>query len=170
MSYNSPNGVVNLGYYDWEHPPIEFFPDFYPINYKTSGLIAQTTYTNGSSFNQVFGLTTNQEMQFFYYLYVTTLPPSTNTGVNNIIKSAFDFKIYPNPMAGHGTLSYTLDAVAMVNASITDITGKQVATLKGEKEQAGNYNVDITKTLPAGMYFAKVTVNGENYTKKFVVE
>ena len=170
MSYNNPNGVVNLGYYDWEHPPVEYFPNFYPVNYKTSGLIAQTTYTNDSSFNQVFGLTTNQEMQFFYYLYVTTLPTATSTGVSSLTKTGFDFRIYPNPMAGHGTLSYTLDAPAIVNSSITDITGKQIAVLKDEKEQAGNYDIEITRSLPAGMYFARVNVNGENYTKKFVVE
>jgi len=179
MSYGSSTGVTNLGYYDWEHPPIEFFPNLLAINYKSSGLIAETTYTNDSSFAQYFGFTTNQEMQFFYYLYTTSIPagltPDTpgapiSTGVANIAKAGFDFNVYPNPMEGRGTVAYTLSAPASVNASITDITGKEVAVIKDENEQSGNYNVDITKSLPAGMYFATLTVNGETHTKKFVVE
>jgi hypothetical protein len=172
LSYNSPQGVTNLGYYNWEHPPLEYFPNLLPINYKTSGLIAETTYQNDSSFDQTFGFTTAQEMQLFYYLYVTTVPPGLNVGVNNIPNSSFDFKVYPNPMAGRGAISYTLAESAQVNATVTDITGNVISVLKDEKEQSGNYSMDITngKTLSAGMYFAKLTVNGQQYTKKFVVE
>ena len=174
LTYNSNTGVVNQGYYDWEHPPLEYFPDLIGVNYKTGGLIAETAYKNDSSFYQTFGFTTNQEMQLFYYLYVTTIPAGYNPpalGVNNITaRSAFNFNVFPNPMAGKGTLSYSLAGPAMVNATITDITGKEIAVLKEENEQAGNYSVDITKTLPAGMYFAKLSVDGQSFTKKFVVE
>lgn len=169
MSYNSPGGVVNLGVYDWEHPPLEYFPNFLPIDFTNSGLIAETTYKNDSSFYQTFGFTTAQEMQLFYYLYTSQLP---TTGINNVNQNNFDFKIFPNPMAGKGTISYTLSAPATVNASILDITGKVIAELKNEKEQAGNYNLDLGagNGLSAGLYFARISVNGELHTKKFVIE
>ena len=172
MSYNSPTGVVNLGYYDWEHPPIEFFPNLYPVNYKTGGLIAETTYKNDSSFAQHFGFTTAQEMQFFYYLYVTTIPPGITLGVNDPAKAGFDFNVFPSPMTSKGSISYVLSAPATVSASISDITGKEIAVLKNEKEQMGSYSIDIpnVKTMSAGMYFATITVNGEAHTKKFVIE
>ena len=174
LTYGNPNGVVNQGYYDWEHPPLEYFPNLVGVNYKKGGLICETVYKNDSSFYQTFGFTTDQEMQLFYYLYVTTVPSGYNPpvlGVNNIAeRSAFNFNVYPNPMAGKGTLAYTLVSPAMVNATITDITGKEIAVLKEENEQAGNYSVDIAKNLPSGMYFAKLSVNGESFTKKFVVE
>jgi hypothetical protein len=170
MSYNSPSGVVDLGYYNWEHPPIEFFPTLYPINFQTSGLIAETVYQNDSSFYQTFGFTTAQEMQLFYYLYTSQIPMGLS-GINSI-QGGFDFNVYPNPIAGTGTIFYTLAASATVNASVLDITGKEIAKLKDDKEQAGNYSIDITqgKSLSAGMYFARLTVGGETYTKKFVVE
>ncbi len=170
IDYNNPGGPVNLGYYDWEHPSVEFFPSLLPINFTTSGLIAETVYKNDSSFYQRFGFTSADEMQLFYYLYTSQLPGTA--GINNISSSGFDLKIYPNPMAGKGTISYTLNAPAVVNATIVDITGKEVAALKDEKEQAGNYNIDMgdKRTLSAGMYFARVSVDGETYTKKFVVE
>jgi hypothetical protein len=75
-------------------------------------------------------------------------------------------------MAGRGTLAYMLTTSATVHASIIDITGQEVAVLKDEKEQAGNYNIDLggEVALSAGIYFARVSVNGETYTKKFVVK
>ena len=170
MSYGSPSGVVDLGYYNWEHPPIEIFPTLFPINFQTSGLIAETVYKNDSSFYQTFGFTSNQEMQLFYYLYTSQIP-SDLLGINDL-SSGFDFSVYPNPMIGTGTISYTLATPATVSARVLDVTGKEVARLRDDKEQAGNYNIDIAqgKALSAGMYFAKLTVNGETYTKKFVVE
>jgi len=159
------------GYYDWEHPPVEYFTPQYPMNMKTNGVICQTTWDNDSSNIITFGFTSANEMQLFYYMYTTTLPAST--GVANVSKPDFDFMVYPNPMTNEmGTISYNLSSPAMVNAAILDITGKEVATLKDEKEQAGNYNVNLAQqqALSAGMYFAKVTVDGVSYTKKFVVE
>jgi hypothetical protein len=170
--YNNQGGVVDLGYYDWEHPSIEYFPNLKPIDFHSSGLIAETFYKNDSSFYQRFGFTTAQEMQLFYYLYTSTTPVGWVNGVKNINSSSFDFNIYPNPMAGHGTMSYTLDAQATVHASITDITGKEIATLKNDEEQAGTYNIDLSEkqALSAGMYFARITVNETSYNKKFIVE
>lgn len=171
IDYNNQGGAINLGYYDWEHPSVEIFPNLKPINMKTSGLIAQTYYKNDSSFYQRFGFTTADEMQLFYYLYTTEVPAHP-AGINNLSKTDFDFTIYPNPMGSKGTINYTLNAAATVHASITDITGKEIATLKDDKEQAGKYSIDLgeKQTLSAGMYFARVTVNGDTYTKKFVVE
>jgi hypothetical protein len=168
--YNNPGGTLDLGYYDWEHPSVEFFSPQMPVDYHSSGLIAETVYKNDSSFYQRFGFTSADEMQLFYYLYTSQLPGSA--GIDGINKAAFDFTVYPNPMAGKGTLAYTLTTSSTVNASITDITGKEIAVLKDEKEQAGKYSIDLgTKTgLSSGMYFARVSVNGETYTKKFVVE
>jgi hypothetical protein len=105
-------------------------------------------------------------------MYTAALPAAPN-GIQNISKPAFNFAVYPNPMGSDmGTLAYTLTDAAMVNASILDITGKEIASLKNEKQQAGSYNVSLSQqvALSAGMYFARVTVNGETYTKKFVIE
>jgi hypothetical protein len=167
-TYDYANGI-DLGVYDWEHPSVEYFSPQYPMNMGTNGVICQTTWDNTSSSLIHFGFTTNDEMQLFYYMYTTTLPEGAN-GVNTITKSAFDFRVYPNPMSDMGTISYTISGPSTVNASIVDITGKQIAMLKDENEQAGDYNVTIGKTLSSGMYFAKVNVNGTTYTKKFVVE
>ena len=169
--YNNQGGIIDLGYYDWEHPSIEYFPNLKPIDFHNSGLIAETMYKNDSSFYQRFGFTTADEMQLFYYLYTSTTPAGWVNGIDNVSESKFDFVVYPNPMGDKGTISYTLKEPSTIRASITDITGKEIATLKDDKEKAGTYNMDLgKKALSAGMYFAHVTVNGDTYTKKFVVQ
>lgn len=170
IDYANASGPVETGFYDWEHPSIEYFSPQYKMNMATGGLICQTTWNNTSGNLIHFGFTTSDEMQLFYYMY--TSQPPVSTGISAVTSSAFDFTIYPNPMTNMGTISYTLSSPATVNASILDITGKEVATLKDEKESAGDYNVNIgqNKSLASGMYFAKVTVNGETYTRKFVVQ
>jgi hypothetical protein len=162
------NGV-DAGYYNWEHPPVEYFTPQYEMNMQTNGVICETIWNNTSSSIIHFGFTSQDEMQLFYYMYTTIPAP---TGIQNIAKPTFDFVVYPNPMNETGTLAYTLTDPSTVTASVIDITGKEVASLKDEKEQAGSYKMNLGqgKSLSAGMYFAKMTVNGTAYTKKFVVE
>ena len=168
-TYDYANGV-DLGVYDWEHPSVEYFSPLKPMNMLTNGVICQTTWNNTTGSLIHFGFTTNDEMQLFYYMYTSQDPNAT--GINDVAKPAFDFVVYPNPMSNQGTIAYTLTQASTVNATIVDITGKEIAKLKDEKEQAGTYNLAVgqQKPLSSGMYFAKVTVNGETYTKKFVVE
>jgi hypothetical protein len=169
-TWDYANGV-DAGYYNWEHPPVEYFTPQYAMNMQTNGVTCETVWNNTSSSIIHFGFTSSDEMQLYYYMYTSTLPATS--GVQNITKPAFDFVVYPNPMTDIGTLAYTLTDPATVNATVVDIAGKEVASLKDEKEQAGSYNINLGSqgnALSAGMYFAKVTVNGISYTKKFVVE
>ena len=167
-TYDYAHGT-DLGYYSWEHPPVEYFTPQYAMDMHTNGVICETVWNNTSSSLIHFGFTSSDEMQLFYYMYTTVPAPS---GIQNITKPSFDFVVYPNPISDAGTLAYTLTDPSTVTASVIDITGKEVASLKDEKEQAGSYKVSLgqSKSLSAGMYFAKVTVNGTSYTKKFVVE
>ncbi len=167
-TYDYANGI-DLGVYDWEHPTVEYFSPQYDMNMLTNGVICQTVWNNTSSSIIHFGFTTSDEMQLFYYMYTLQQP---STGINEVTKPAFDFVVYPNPMNNTGTIAYTLDNASTVSASVVDITGKEVATLKNEKEPAGTYKINIgqDKALSSGMYFARVSVNGETFTKKFVVE
>ena len=157
-------------YYDWEHPGIRFFNPQRPMNMLTNGLIVQTTWHNTSGNYVTFGFQTSSEMQLFYYMYTNTLP--NTTGVNEIADNGFDFMVYPNPMSDAGIIAYKLDNAATVKASVIDIAGKEIAVLKEEKQMAGSYTVDMGKQidLAKGIYFARVSVNGANYTKKFVIQ
>ncbi|HWB63751.1 MAG TPA: T9SS type A sorting domain-containing protein, partial [Chitinophagales bacterium] len=116
-----------------------------------------------------FGFTTNDEMQLFYYMYTKRLPASTAT--NDVAASGFDFSVVPNPMSGNGKLVYTLSQNVKVSASIIDVTGKVVAELGQEDQVMGAHTIQISDqyNLPAGIYIARLIVDGTPYTRKFIV-
>lgn len=161
-------------YYDWEHPAIRYWDNFKPIRFgrqngNKSGIVARTTWDVQQTF-VTFGFTTEDEMQLYYYMYTTQLPGSIN-GVNTINNDVIDFKVYPNPMNNNGSIVYTLSENANIAAHITDVTGKEVATLRTENQESGTHSISIgeNQSLSKGIYFAHLTVNGKTATRKFIV-
>lgn len=164
----------DLGYYAWDHPSIRYWQDFLPVNFgkhngHNSGIVARTTWNVTQPF-VTFGFTTNDEMQLFYYMY-TSQNPNEATGVKETGANNFKFSVMPNPMNNSGNLVYTLDKAAKVKASVVDVTGKEVATLSEENQDSGTHRISITdnQKLANGIYFARLTVNGNSYTQKFIV-
>ena len=162
------------GYYDWEHPSTEYFANFMPVkfgkhNNKKAGLVARTTW-NVQQPIVTFGFTTNDEMQLFYYYYTSQLPDGLNA-INDQNSAKIYMSVVPNPMNGNGKIVYTLEKGATVEASVVDITGKTVATLNREKQDEGMQEITIgnNEQLSAGIYFARLVIDGSIYTRKFVV-
>jgi hypothetical protein len=168
-TYNYDQGFDN-GVYDWEHPTIRFFQPQLPIDMK-KGIICETTWNNTSNQLVHFSFQTSGEMQLYYYMYTLVDPNNPTAGVEAINQDQFQFNVYPNPMSDVGTISYQLSQAANVVASITDIAGKEVATLKDEKQVAGVYAISIAdnQSLAKGIYFARLSVDGSVITRKFVI-
>ena len=58
----------------------------------------------------------------------------------------------------------------MVEANVVDLTGKKVALLDSEKQSEGMHEINMgSEKLSAGIYFARLIVDGAVYTKKFIV-
>jgi hypothetical protein len=135
-----------------------------------SGLVASTSWFSDSACIH-FAFTTLEEMQLFYYMYTLTPPPGQPAAVNELAPPPMYFVVEPNPSSNNGKLVYNLDKPAMIQASIVDLTGKTIATLAEENEEMGLHEVSISngQKIAAGIYFAKLYVNGNLYTKKFVI-
>lgn len=164
----------DLGYYSWDHPSIRYWPTFLPVKFgkhngHNAGIVARTTWNVTQPFVS-FGFTTNDEMQLFYYMY-TSQDPNATTSVNDTKADNFNFTVMPNPMNNSGSLVYTLTDAAKVRASVVDVTGKEIALLEEENQAEGTHRVSIGNgdKLASGIYFARVTVNGNTYTQKFIV-
>ena len=162
---NAPTGI-----WDHSHPGVEYWPNLLPMEFGNngSGWTANTTWK--AMENCVgFGFTTNNEMQLFYYMYTTQLP--SGLGIKDVSASSFNFSVVPNPMNNSGKLVYTLDKSAKVEASIVDVTGKAIAQLNSENEQQGTHEIAISNgsKLASGIYFARLSVDGVVYNKKFIV-
>ncbi|MBE0643408.1 MAG: T9SS type A sorting domain-containing protein [Bacteroidetes bacterium] len=77
---------------------------------------------------------------------------------------------YPNPGTTLTTIRYTLPMSGDVRLTITDAQGKRVALLAERFETAGTHTVQFdVSTLPKGVYFCQLSMQGETLTRKMVV-
>jgi len=64
---------------------------------------------------------------------------------------------YPNPFNPSTVIGYRLAAVAFVTLKVYDLTGKEVAELVNEFQNAGNYKTEfIGSNLPSGTYLYRL--------------
>lgn len=76
----------------------------------------------------------------------------------------------PNPSNGLVTVAYTLLNTSNVSLTLTDLSGKVIATQnEGTKNTGVNKLTFDVSSLDAGVYFYSVTINGATATKKLVV-
>ncbi|MCW3084720.1 MAG: hypothetical protein JWP12_2086 [Bacteroidetes bacterium] len=92
-------------------------------------------------------------------------------GVNDIDQSLSAYNVYPNPAVNNITLGFTLTENKTVETTIYNAIGQQVQTgstvdaIQGEN----TLTLDVS-TLPEGIYFAQIMVEGNLAgTKRFVV-
>lgn len=85
--------------------------------------------------------------------------------------NAFSLDNAPNPFNGNTMISYTLPTSASVSLTVTDASGRDVATLIGDERQAaGNHSVEFdAATLSNGVYFYTLSVNGTATTRRMVL-
>ncbi len=82
---------------------------------------------------------------------------------------------YPNPFNPSTFIAYDLAADGQVDLSIYDIVGRKVKTIVSGYETAGKktaiwYGTDESgNSLSAGMYFYRLTVSGNVFTKKMIL-
>lgn len=100
---------------------------------------------------------------------VNRIPVCTNGSLSakETIKTADDFKIYPNPASETLNIQYQSDEKE-VKAEIIDGKGLTVS-VKNLKSGNGSFNekMDI-RGLPAGVYFLKMTGSNKSQTKSFI--
>lgn len=69
---------------------------------------------------------------------------------------------YPNPFNPSTTISYQLPKESYIELTIFGMTGREVASLVDRYENAGSHEVIFdARDLPSGIYFARLTVDGE---------
>jgi hypothetical protein len=72
---------------------------------------------------------------------------------------------YPNPFSSSVTIEYELEENTAVTLTIFDHLGQQVAVLVNGEQAQGKHQVQWNANgLPAGIYFCRLTANGEQQT------
>lgn len=89
-----------------------------------------------------------------------------STGIKDLPSTVNNFVLYPNPANNKISVNLDLKEASNIVLDITDITGKQVALWVNEK-QSGSFEKQFsTESLPNGVYFVRLQVNGNITTQK----
>ena len=97
------------------------------------------------------------------------------TGVEDVTQEQYPLEIncFPNPFCDNTTIRYSLPETSNVDISVYNANGKKVVTLVDEVKEAGNYQtVFKAGTLPPGMYYYHLQLNGKrnlNRTGKLIL-
>ena len=105
---------------------------------------------------------------FFYSLV------KINTGVSNfgdMNPSSFSLsQNYPNPFNPTTVISYQLAVNSFVSLKVSDMLGRDVATLVNEKKDAGSYTVPFDGSrLSSGMYLCRLIAGGFVQTRRMLL-
>jgi len=140
--------------------------DFMAVNYK-DGTIAVFGGRNALNGNVV---------PEFEILIDTT--KFTIVGTNKTEKLPGAFKLeqnYPNPFNPETEISYQLSTFSHVQLKIYDLLGKEIRTLVNSDKPAGSYRISWNgtdnkgKNETSGVYFYRLTANGNISTKKMIL-
>lgn len=102
-------------------------------------------------------------------------PASPLASVSEIKNIAIQ-KIYPNPVSEVMNISYSVNKTGQFTISIYNVLGEEVKTILNEVQGPGKYQLqwnlesNTGRTVPNGLYFYKVTTNGNPvYSRKITV-
>jgi hypothetical protein len=109
-----------------------------------------------------------QPVNGFYWSPVWT-PSKSNISENHI--EAFTLaQNYPNPFNPETSINYSLEFDSIVELSVFNSNGQLVKELLNQNQLTGSYNVNFDgSSLNSGIYFYRLTVNGESMTNKMIL-
>ena len=77
---------------------------------------------------------------------------------------------YPNPFNPSTKISYTITRNEIVNLSVYNVLGKEIAVLVNELQSPGSYAITFSADdLPGGVYFYKLETPGFTKTSKMIL-
>lgn len=80
------------------------------------------------------------------------------------------YQNYPNPFNPVTIINYEIKTAGNVKLIVFDITGKEIAVLINQKQNAGTYQAEFDgSNLPSGVYFYKLITDSFNDVKKMVL-
>lgn len=97
---------------------------------------------------------------------INLFDPST-VGINEVNKAALNYEVFPNPLSEDLNIKFNLLHNSDVKAEVFDISGRKISTLFNESFPIGTNTLNFnTSDWNAGMYFIRLSLEGENFTEK----
>jgi PKD repeat protein len=93
----------------------------------------------------------------------------TTVGINEVNKRALNYQVYPNPVNNQLNIEFNLLEKTAILGEIYDVTGRKVKTLFNNDYSLGTHRLDFdTSDLKAGLFFVKISLEGESFTKRVI--
>jgi len=90
----------------------------------------------------------------------------TTTGLNSIVNSDDDLRIFPNPMTTKSTINFFASTFGLANIELFDITGKRISFTQNIFP-VGINSIQVSD-LERGTYLIRISSQTYNYTGKLV--
>ncbi len=100
-----------------------------------------------------------------YPLTSAVTPSPTPIVTSHLIATNF-----PNPFNPTTTIQFSTPVAGLVNLTVFDVLGRQVATLVNDNLSAGTYTTPFEAvSLPSGMYMYRLTLNNQSIVNRMLL-
>ena len=105
------------------------------------------------------------------YLDDINIVDASTTGIKNI-ETVAGLTIYPNPSHGNVNLSFNLTENHNIAVNVVDMLGRVVETIPAQQHTSGETVLTIGNkaTYQAGVYFVNINIDGQQISKKVIME
>lgn len=91
-------------------------------------------------------------------------------GADPAVPRELDFSIAgPNPVVGRADFRFALPAQTRVSIAVYDVSGRRVATVADGTYDAGIHTASWSGASKAGVYFARMSAGGREFTRRIVM-
>lgn len=87
-----------------------------------------------------------------------------------VLPLIYNIQIYPNPFRDKAVISFTILSPIQLHIEIYDHLGRKISNVYEGHREPGNYYQDFGSFgLNSGLYFCRITADGEVYTNKLLI-
>ncbi len=115
------------------------------------------------------GATTNCYIRDTFTVTVEQCLVDNTNSIDRLVQMV---EVSPNPVSTNASLSYRLNQSSDVRIEVYDMVGRQVATLANEQQNSGMHRIEIGDAINRnkGVYFVRLSIDGQSITKKVLVQ
>ena len=105
-------------------------------------------------------------------IFIDDINISGTTGIEDEVTANLNYNLYPNPAQENTVVSFALTNKQNITLGIYDVLGRSVSSIySGELSTGGHeFNIAEKSKLSAGVYFVKLDVGKQTFTKKLIVQ
>ena len=133
--------------------------------HDAQGRLTDATYTDGSAIHYTYDANGN---------ILSIVATGATTDVNPMLPAPYEFALgpaTPNPGGGDRRIGFAIATPGRVRLTVTDVTGRAVATLYDRDLPPGRYSASFSSARWAGgVYFYRLESAGRSLTGRLIVE